>query len=608
MFCLSIPLIAALFLFLCAGTMLPLSLFLIWTNKIIIIDWVISSLFSPVFFTLLFDTYGSLFSFVVLLISANVILFAHFYMAGDIFIRRFIYLVLLFVASINFFIFIPNLITLLLGWDGLGLVSFLLVIYYQNPKSLGAGIITALTNRIGDALILIAIAWALNLGYWNIFFPLDFSFGLPFSLTLMVAAMTKRAQVPFSRWLPAAIAAPTPVSALVHSSTLVTAGVFILFRFYPFLSSYPKFNSILLIIATLTSLIAGLSAITECDIKKIIALSTLRQLGVIIVSLGLHAPLLTFFHLLTHALFKALLFLCAGTLIHFHLHSQDLRFIGNLSLQLPSIVAPIMVSNLALCGTPFLAGFYSKDMILETMLFNPSNVITLILFFFATGLTVSYTTRFLITVVWSPTHLAPLHPIADNNIYVSTPTIILSLSSIFGGAAINWLFILPANEPFLPSTLKFLTLFVCGLGLFFSYSINKLLSRQPAFFLLYNNLNFASCIIWFFAPLSTQKFIPAPLAVAHLFQKNLDQGWEELLGGQGVLKGSSTIASLTLSPHRLPISSHLTLAVFVAPLILIFIIFLGSLNLKRDTEDVNMAFLPQESIYSLILEQPLFAP
>lgn len=205
--------------------------------------------------------------------------------------------------------------------------------------------------------------------------------------------------MPFSRWLPAAIAAPTPVSALVHSSTLVTAGVFILFRFYPFLSSYPKFNSILLIIATLTSLIAGLSAITECDIKKIIALSTLRQLGVIIVSLGLHAPLLTFFHLLTHALFKALLFLCAGTLIHFHLHSQDLRFIGNLSLQLPSIVAPIMVSNLALCGTPFLAGFYSKDMILETMLFNPSNVITLILFFFATGLTVSYTTRFLITVV-----------------------------------------------------------------------------------------------------------------------------------------------------------------------------------------------------------------
>lgn len=218
-------------------------------------------------------------------------------------------------------------------------------------------------------------------------------------MLLMFAATTKSAQIPFSSWLPAAIAAPTPVSALVHSSTLVTAGVFLLFRFYPSLSLYSMFKPTLLIIATLTTLMAGIRANTECDIKKIIALSTLRQLGVIMVRLGLGMPLLALFHLITHALFKALLFLCAGTLIHLHHHSQDLRFIGNLSRQIPSITSALMVSNLALCGTPFLAGFYSKDAILEAALFYPYSFVVVTLFFFATGLTVSYTIRFLIVVV-----------------------------------------------------------------------------------------------------------------------------------------------------------------------------------------------------------------
>ncbi len=144
-------------------------------------------------------------------------------------------------------------------------------------------------------------------------------------LRITVAAMTKRAQIPFSSWLPAAIAAPTPVSALVHSSTLVTAGVFLLIRFYPFLHSIKMFNTAILIIAVCTMLIAGLRATTECDMKKIIALSTLRQLGIIITRIGLNAPRLAFFHILTHALFKALLFICAGSFINCHLHTQDLR-------------------------------------------------------------------------------------------------------------------------------------------------------------------------------------------------------------------------------------------------------------------------------------------
>lgn len=144
---------------------------------------------------------------------------------------------------------------------------------------------------------------------------------------------------------------------------------------------------------------AGLRANTECDIKKIIALSTLRQLGVIIISLGLGYPLFALFHLLTHALFKALLFLCAGTIIHLHLHSQDLRFIGNLPESMPSITRALVIANLALCGTPFLAGFYSKDLILEISLFSPTSLPIILIFFFATGLTVSYTARFLAAVI-----------------------------------------------------------------------------------------------------------------------------------------------------------------------------------------------------------------
>jgi NADH-ubiquinone oxidoreductase chain 5 len=177
--------------------------------------------------------------------------------------------------------------------------------------------------------------------------------------------------MPFSRWLPAAIAAPTPVSALVHSSTLVTAGVFLLIRFYPFLHLSRFFNISILLIATCTILIAGLCATTECDIKKIIALSTLSQLGIIITSLALNLPILTFFHITTHALFKALLFIGAGTFINYHNHSQDLRWMGNLTNQIPITVACISIANLALCGFPFIAGFYSKDYIIEIALNSP---------------------------------------------------------------------------------------------------------------------------------------------------------------------------------------------------------------------------------------------
>lgn len=161
------------------------------------------------------------------------------------------------------------------------------------------------------------------------------------------------------------MAAPTPVSALVHSSTLVTAGIFLIIRFYRFLSEFSWFLPLTLLIGVRTIFIAGLGANCEMDLKKVIALSTLRQLGVILASVGAGLINLALFHLFTHALFKALLFLCAGNFIHVGGHYQDMRYFGQMSLISPLTSRCLNVANLALCGFPFMAGFYSKDAIIE---------------------------------------------------------------------------------------------------------------------------------------------------------------------------------------------------------------------------------------------------
>jgi len=179
----------------------------------------------------------------------------------------------------------------------------------------------------------------------------------------------------------------------------VTAGVFLLIRFYPFLHSFKYFNTILLIFAVSTILIAGLRATTECDIKKIIALSTLRQLGIIITRLGLNMPQLAYFHILTHALFKALLFVCAGRFINSHLHAQDLRWMGNLANQIPVASSCITLANLALCGFPFIAGFYSKDLIIESAINIDNNILIVSLSLFRIGLTSFYSIRFSLSVI-----------------------------------------------------------------------------------------------------------------------------------------------------------------------------------------------------------------
>ena len=252
----------------------------------------------------------------------------------------------------------------------------------------------------------------------------------------MLAAITKSAQIPFSAWLPAAMAAPTPVSALVHSSTLVTAGVYLLVRFEPAMHNRVYSQGLLLLGGT-TIFIAGLGANFEYDLKKIIALSTLSQLGVIISILGFGLPDLAFFHLLSHALFKALLFICAGVIIHSAKDYQDIRIIGGLSKFMPLTTFYINLANLALCGIPFMAGFYSKDVILEMAFIGFINYISLLMYVFATGLTVCYTARLVYYSVTGRFNIGGLHTVNDETSLLTSPILLLALGAVSAGSILR---------------------------------------------------------------------------------------------------------------------------------------------------------------------------
>lgn len=280
---------------------------------------------------------------------------------------------------------------------------------------------------------------------------------------IILAAITKSAQIPFSSWLPAAIAAPTPVSALVHSSTLVTAGVYLLIRFnYLFVDN--QLSQFLLLISGLTIFISGLGANFEFDLKKIIALSTLSQLGLIIIILSMGLYKLAFFHLLTHAIFKALLFICAGSIIHNIINSQDIRSIGGLCISIPLTSSFFNIANLALCGIPFMAGFYSKDLILELASFSYINSYIFFIYFFSTGLTVSYSFRLVYYSIVGDFNSISLHPLNDERWLILKRMLILVIISIIGGSILIWLMFPRPYMICLPIYLKLLTLFVCIIG------------------------------------------------------------------------------------------------------------------------------------------------
>lgn len=257
-------------------------------------------------------------------------------------------------------------------------------------------------------------------------------------IVIILASCTKRAQIPFSAWLPAAMAAPTPVSSLVHSSTLVTAGVYLIFRFFPQIIQL-KYRLYLTLIGGLTMLIAGMAAILEIDIKKIVALSTLSQLGVIISTLGAGLYKIAFFHLLSHAYFKALLFIAVGAIIHISRDYQDLRKISLIRATSPVTLRLSLCANLSLCGLPFTSGFFSKDSCIEAFIVAQQPIVSVIIFYLATALTVAYTVRFILMVNLAQTStIVPVFFCYDKDFRINYSILGLFPLALMGGSLLRW--------------------------------------------------------------------------------------------------------------------------------------------------------------------------
>nr|AYW52163.1 NADH dehydrogenase subunit 5 [Lamiinae sp. 4 ACP-2013] len=526
----------SLFLYLSLNLFLIGVLFLIWDYSMIIELSLMSLNSSMIVMTLFFDWMSLIFMSFVLFISSMVIFYSEEYMYSDLYLNRFILLVVMFVLSMMLLIISPNLISILLGWDGLGLVSYCLVIYYQNVKSYNAGMLTALSNRIGDVALLLSIAWMLNFGSWNFIYYLEFLKSSEImeliSFLVVLAAMTKSAQIPFSSWLPAAMAAPTPVSSLVHSSTLVTAGVYLLIRFNFAFSN--NLMLLLLLLSGLTMFMSGLGANFEYDLKKIIALSTLSQLGLMMSILALGGYKLAFFHLLTHALFKALLFMCAGAVIHSMSNCQDIRYMGNMINQMPIICAFFNICNFSLCGLPFLSGFYSKDLIVEFMSMSILNIFIYLLFYVSIGLTVCYSFRLTYYSLVGVLNFTSLNGLVEEKSFMLKGMSGLILLVVFSGSMLSWLMFVTPYFICLPLLLKLMTLIMVFLGMYLGYEMAKFKIYYSLKSLKILTWSSFLALMWNMPIISTLGIIKVPLWLGEFYSKSLDQGWLEFYGGQNL--------------------------------------------------------------------------
>nr|YP_008999757.1 NADH dehydrogenase subunit 5 [Rhipicephalus geigyi]AGH19762.1 NADH dehydrogenase subunit 5 [Rhipicephalus geigyi] len=500
-------------------------LFLFYNNTMIIIEYNLMTILSYEYkFYILLDWMSCMFSFVVLFISSMVLWYSFSYMNMDRNKISFCWMVLLFILSMLLLILMPNAFMLILGWDSLGLVSYCLVIYYQSVNSYNSGMMTIISNRIGDVMIIMMIIFAIN---FNTFELISFKeFELMWGLMIMIAGMTKSAQIPFSAWLPAAMAAPTPVSALVHSSTLVTAGVYLLIRFNLLFTSN-IFSSFLLKISLMTMIMSGINAFFENDLKKIIAFSTLSQLSIMMTTLSLGFTYLAFLHLIIHAIFKSMLFLCAGFVIHNLSGNQDIRFLSNFFKFSPTILSCMMIGMLSLMGFPFIGGFYSKDIIMEFFFFKNNNLIEMLLFTSGILFTFMYNFRLSYMILFKGTLFNKML-LNHFNIFMKYPILILSLNLIMMSNLMSWMIVSENSVTFLSFQQKLMML----LMIFFCMIIYKLsLEMNNNLYLM--KLDFFMKM-WFLSNLTS--FILLNNNKKFLQMSVNDSTWMEIAGPLGMKK------------------------------------------------------------------------